>query len=72
MRQLRRLLIGDAPGAWAEAGFTIKADETGPWTTLGTVAVRFVESDDSGLIGWELADDNGMTGTGADVPADVD
>lgn len=56
MRQLRRLLIGDPPMAWAEAGFTVEHGEHGHWTTLGTVAVRFVDGGGPGLQGWELAD----------------
>lgn len=73
MRQLRRLLIGDPPTAWAEAGFTVEADEGGHWTTLGTVAVRFVDggSGGPGIQGWELADDDG-TAPGSDLPSSLD
>lgn len=51
MPELRRLLIGDRPAAWAEAGFAV----TGDRTTLGRVEIRFVEGTEPGLQGWELA-----------------
>lgn len=52
MPELRRLLIGDEPSAWAEAGFAVDGDRT----TLGTVEVSFVAGSGPGLQGWELAD----------------
>ncbi len=66
MPQLRRLLIGDPPAAWAEAGFAVDPDGQ---TTLGTVAVRFVDGGGSGIVGWELATDTDST---AALPANID
>ncbi len=52
MPELRRLLIGDRPEAWSSAGFTVDGDRT----TVGSVAVRFVDDERTGVVGWELAD----------------
>lgn len=51
MPELRRLLIGDRPAAWTEAGFAVDGDRN----TLGTVEIRFVDDAGPGLRGWELA-----------------
>ena len=58
MPELRRLLIGDRPAAWAEAGFAVDDDRT----TLGTVEIRFVDGAEPGLRGWELAGVDGGAG----------
>ena len=68
MPLLRRLLIGDPPAAWAEAGFAVGPEGQ---TTLGTVAIRFVDGAGDGIVGWELADTD--TDTGLDtLPRDID
>lgn len=68
MPELRRLLIGDPPAAWAEAGFAIedrsRSDDGGATTTLGTVAVRFVDGPGVGIVGWELAGEGAATAAG--------
>ncbi len=70
MPQLRRLLIGDPPAAWAEAGFAVEPDGQ---TTLGTVAVRFVDGAGTGIVGWELADTDAEADSDADpAPDDID
>jgi len=66
MPQLRRLLIGDPPAAWAEAGFAVEPEGQ---TTIGTVAVRFVEGAGGGIVGWELADTDA---TADPVPDEID
>ncbi len=62
MPELRRLLIGDEPRTWADAGFSIDGDET----AIGTIALGFVGPPDHeessatgrarGVVGWELTD----------------
>lgn len=52
MPELRRLLIGDDPRAWAAAGFTI-SDRS---TTIGSIEIGFTEHGGEGVIGWELTD----------------
>lgn len=73
--ELRRLLVGDRPEAWAAAGFTVDGDRT----RLGRIEVRFVEVADTaepaGVIGWELAGDgsvasiDGLATTWTDEPS---
>lgn len=72
MPELRRLLIGDRPEAWSAAGFSIDGDRT----TIGTVAVRFIDHERSGVVGWELAgpdrgrsDIDGLVTSWVDEPA---
>ncbi|MGB5760049.1 MAG: hypothetical protein WBM50_24255 [Acidimicrobiales bacterium] len=63
MPELRRLLIGDEPRSWADAGFDVEGGET----TIGTISLRFVGGQGAGepgttggkaggVIGWELTD----------------
>ncbi|MEM7276017.1 MAG: VOC family protein [Actinomycetota bacterium] len=61
MPELRRLLIGDAPGAWEAAGFTVDGDHT----TIGGIELAFVDGPGRGVVGWELAgieDDGSVDG----------
>jgi hypothetical protein len=51
MPELRRLVIGDDPGAWTRAGFSVDGDRT----VLGSVAIRLVGGSDRRVLGWELA-----------------
>ena len=49
MPELRRLIVGDDPRAWSEAGFAVDGDGT----VVGAVAIRFVTGPDRGVVGWE-------------------
>lgn len=62
MPELRRLLVGDNPDAWIEAGFSVTNNET----SIGGISLRFVEPEhpaasgaggiSGGIVGWELTD----------------
>ncbi len=69
MPQLRRLLIGDAPTAWTAAGFRVTTDNAGSSTTIGTIAIGFVDDAEPGIQGWELADDDTGSAPSADSAA---
>lgn len=61
--QLRTVLVGDDPAAWAAAGFTVDDDEV----RIGEVRVRLVGSSGRrGVLGWELdgAEDGSVDGLG--------
>ena len=49
--RLRRLTIGDAPGAWEQAGFAV--DDAG-CTTGGEVVIELAGGETRGVIGWQL------------------
>lgn len=49
--ELRRLIVGGSSAGWARAGFVIDGDST----VIGSVAVRFDEGAEAGVVGWELS-----------------
>lgn len=60
MPELRRLLVGDKPEAWIDAGFSVTDNET----SIGGIALRFAETTGPGIIGWEMTeiDDGSIDG----------
>ncbi len=56
MPELRRLLVCDKPDAWIDAGFSVTNNET----SIGGIALRFVETtgdgQTGGIIGWEMTE----------------
>lgn len=68
--QLRTVLVGDDPAAWADAGFTVDGDEV----RIGEVRVRLTGSaGPRGIHGWELAGVeagplDGLAATPSDLP----
>jgi hypothetical protein len=47
--ELRTLVVGDEPSAWARAGFAVTGDET----SIGAVGIRLAGGDRRGVVAWE-------------------
>lgn len=52
MPQLRALTVGDNPGAWQQAGFTVVDNST----IIGSVTINFDEQSGPGIVSWTLGD----------------
>ena len=66
--QLEGIVLGDDPGAWAAAGFTVRAVGTAGDVTLGRTTLRLTGTG-GGVLGWSLHDVPGDLDGIADRPA---
>ncbi|MFV0258199.1 MAG: VOC family protein [Acidimicrobiales bacterium] len=65
--ELRAVTVGDRPGAWRRAGFTVDGDRV----TIGPLVIELTGGSERGLTGWSLAPAAGVPDAG-DTPDTID